>query len=150
MEKSRLKGVDVYAHKRNPGIDKLFCRTASTCRIYLFGSFADSTYSENSDFDFYIVVHDAVSDIPAETTKAYKSIRKVKQRPVDIVVGTVSHFEARKEIPSIENEVYRKGVLLYDTVILGVSAGSSNMAKHALDIWESPVPYDGLGLADIR
>lgn len=34
-------------------------------------------------------------------------------------------------------------------VILGVSAGSSNMAKHALDIWESPVPYDGLGLADI-
>lgn len=23
------------------------------------------------------------------------------------------------------------------------------MAKRALDIWESPVPYDGLGLADI-
>ncbi|MBQ8556572.1 MAG: Type 1 glutamine amidotransferase-like domain-containing protein [Clostridia bacterium] len=34
-------------------------------------------------------------------------------------------------------------------VILGVSAGSSNMAKRALDIWESLVPYDGLGLADI-
>lgn len=34
-------------------------------------------------------------------------------------------------------------------VILGVSAGSSNMAKRALDIWESHVPYDGLGLADI-
>ena len=83
-------------------------------RIYLFGSFADNTYTEESDFDFYIIVHDAVSDIPAETTKAYKSIRKVKQRPVDIVLGTVSRFEARKEIPSIENEVYRKGVLLYD------------------------------------
>ncbi len=23
------------------------------------------------------------------------------------------------------------------------------MTKRALDIWESPVPYDGLGLADI-
>lgn len=34
-------------------------------------------------------------------------------------------------------------------VIFGVSAGSSNMAKRALDIWESPVPYEGLGLADI-
>ena len=34
-------------------------------------------------------------------------------------------------------------------VILGVSAGSSNMAKRALDIWESHVPYGGLGLADI-
>lgn len=34
-------------------------------------------------------------------------------------------------------------------VILGVSAGASNMAKRSLDIWESLVPYDGLGLADI-
>ena len=34
-------------------------------------------------------------------------------------------------------------------VILGVSAGSSNMAVRALDIWESHVPYPGLGLADI-
>ncbi|MBR2223741.1 MAG: Type 1 glutamine amidotransferase-like domain-containing protein [Christensenellaceae bacterium] len=34
-------------------------------------------------------------------------------------------------------------------VILGVSAGSANMANRALDIWESHEPYDGLGLADI-
>ena len=34
-------------------------------------------------------------------------------------------------------------------VILGVSAGSINMAKHSVDIWESLMPYDGLGLADI-
>ena len=33
--------------------------------------------------------------------------------------------------------------------VLGVSAGAINMAKHALDTKESPVPYDGLGLADI-
>lgn len=32
---------------------------------------------------------------------------------------------------------------------LGVSAGSINMAKHSLDTKESPVPYDGLGLADV-
>lgn len=83
-------------------------------QIYLFGSYASNTFTNESDFDFYIIVPDTVSDIPAETTKAYKSIRRVKQRPVDIVVGTVSRFEARKEIPSIENEVYRKGVLLYD------------------------------------
>ena len=34
-------------------------------------------------------------------------------------------------------------------VILGVSAGSINMAKYAVDIWESLMPYGGLGLADI-
>lgn len=33
--------------------------------------------------------------------------------------------------------------------VLGVSAGSINMAKRSLDTKESLVPYDGLGLADI-
>lgn len=44
----------------------------------------------------------------------------------------------------IDHEIRRSSA-----VILGVSAGSINMAKHSVDIWESLVPYDGLGLADI-
>lgn len=83
-------------------------------RIYLFGSFADHSFTEESDLDFYIIVQDSVSDIPAETMRAYKAIRGVKRRPVDIIVGTRSRFEERKGIPSVENEVYRKGVLLYE------------------------------------
>ena len=82
-------------------------------QIYLFGSYANNTFTNESDLDFYIVVKD-VADIPAETAKAYKAVRRVKQHPVDIVLGTRSRFEARKDIPSVENEVYRKGVLLYD------------------------------------
>ena len=34
-------------------------------------------------------------------------------------------------------------------VILGVSAGSMNMGKHTVDIYESLTPYDGLGFSDI-
>ncbi|MCD8015766.1 MAG: nucleotidyltransferase domain-containing protein [Lachnospiraceae bacterium] len=83
-------------------------------KIYLFGSYANDTYTAESDFDFYIIVNDGITDIAAETTKAYKAVRRIKQRPVDILVGTKSRFESRKEFPSIENEVYRKGVLLYD------------------------------------
>lgn len=83
-------------------------------QIYLFGSFANETYTDESDIDFYIIVRDSVSDLAAETTKAYKAIRRIKRRPVDIVVGTKSRFDKRKQIPSVENEVYRKGVLLYD------------------------------------
>lgn len=89
-------------------------------QIYLFGSYVNGTYTDKSDLDFYIIVQDSVSDLPAETMKAYKAVRQIKQRPVDIVVGTKSRFEARKEIPSIENEVYRNGILLYD-------AGSERM-----------------------
>lgn len=84
-------------------------------RIYLFGSYAAGNYTEDSDLDFYIVVDDDISDLPAVTTAAYRAIRYVKQRPVDIIVGTESRFEARKGVPSVENEVFRKGVLLYGT-----------------------------------
>lgn len=83
-------------------------------KIYLFGSYANNTYTDESDLDFYIIVQDGVADLPAETTKAYKAVRKVKRHPVDIIIGTKSRFEERKDIPSVENEVYRKGVLLYD------------------------------------
>lgn len=83
-------------------------------QIYLFGSYENNTFTNESDLDFYIDVKDDVADIPAETARAYKAIRRVKQRPVDIVLGIRSRFEARREITSVENEVYRKGVLLYD------------------------------------
>lgn len=34
-------------------------------------------------------------------------------------------------------------------VLLGVSAGSINMARRALDVWESHEPYEGVGLTNI-
>ena len=44
---------------------------------------------------------------------------------------------------------------IYDIVrdgpamVLGVSAGSMNMGRTTVDIWESLIPYEGLGFADI-
>lgn len=101
--------VEEIQELKNRFIDQL-----SPVQIYLFGSYANGTYTDESDFDFYIMVPDDITDIVKETVKAYKAIREVKQRSVDIVVGTKTRFETRKEIQSIENEVYHKGVLLYD------------------------------------
>lgn len=84
-------------------------------KIYLFGSFASGNYTEESDFDFYIIVNDAMKNLKDLTTQAYRSIRKIKKRPVDIIVGTESTFENKKNIPSVENEVVKKGVLLYES-----------------------------------
>lgn len=81
----------------------------------MFGSFANGTNSENSDFDFYIVVDDKVTDLVEMTVSAYKAIRTTKQRPVDIIVGTSSRFNERKNMMSVENEVFEKGVLLYES-----------------------------------
>ena len=81
--------------------------------IYLFGSFANGTAHADSDFDFYIIVDDSEKDLHAVATSAYKAIRGVKQRPVDILVGTKSRFDERKNQFTVENEVFHKGVLLY-------------------------------------
>ena len=43
------------------------------------------------------------------------------------------------------NEIVRDG----PAMVLGVSAGSMNMGRTTVDIWESLIPYEGLGFADI-
>ncbi len=82
-------------------------------KIYLFGSFAEGKNTSDSDFDFYIVVKDDVVDLASMATLAYKSIRNIKQRPVDILVGTETRFEQRKQFLSVEKKVFEKGILLY-------------------------------------
>ena len=83
--------------------------------IYLFGSFANGTAHADSDFDFYIIVDDNEKDLHAVATSAYKAIRGVKQRPVDILVGTKSGFAERKDQFTVENEVFHKGILIYES-----------------------------------
>ena len=85
----------------------------SPVRLYLFGSYADGTYTEDSDLDLYIVVHNDVSDLSDAASRAYRAVRDVKRRPVDILVGTLARFEEKRLTPSVENEVYRTGVLLF-------------------------------------
>lgn len=67
----------------------------------------------SSNYDFYIVVDSSETDRYDQTLRAYKAIRPVRTRPVDILVGTSSTFERRRQFPGIEREVCQKGVLLY-------------------------------------
>ncbi len=92
-----------------------FVRDLLPLRIYLFGSFAEGKQNADSDYDFYIVVDDSQKDMLGLTAKAYKSIRHKRKRPVDIIVNTEEIFESKRMSPvSIEGEVDRKGVLLYE------------------------------------
>ena len=96
----------------------------SPLKVYLFGSYAYGTPNADSDYDFYIVVDDAHADAYEQTVRAYRASRHARTRPVDILVGTNSTFEQKKRESrhTIENEVFRKGILLYD------AAGTSAMA----------------------
>ncbi len=97
-------------------ITQRFVEQCNPVKVFLFGSFADGSYTEHSDYDFYLVMEDD-SDLGEASSRAYKSIRYVGDRPVDIVLGTKTRFDnMSKSLDSlyVEGEVGRKGVLLYD------------------------------------
>jgi predicted nucleotidyltransferase len=83
--------------------------------IYLFGSFANGTEREDSDYDFYVVVPDDNGIRELEASRAIrKSLRGKRKRSLDILVGKQSKFDRRKDyFYSIENEIKEKGVKLY-------------------------------------
>jgi hypothetical protein len=56
---------------------------------------------------------DDTKDTIAISQKAYKSLRGIRKRPVDIVVGCESSFQRRKELDTLEKNVAKEGVLLY-------------------------------------
>ena len=85
----------------------------SPLQVYLFGSCAYGTPGPDSDYDIYIVIGDDQTDWHEQTVRAYKAIRSIRTRHVDILVGTKSEFERRKRYVSIEQEVAQKGILLY-------------------------------------
>ena len=94
-------------------IKEKLVRQLSPEKIYLFGSFAEGTADEGSDVDIYLIVKDDTENLVDLTAEAYKSIRNVRSRAVDIIIGTESRFESRKNRAGLENEVLNKGVLLY-------------------------------------
>lgn len=94
-------------------VDSIVEATAPV-KVYLFGSVADGSANAESDYDFYVVVNDSDINTLKIATKAYRSIRGKKTRPVDIVVGKKSSFEKRKNWElSVEREVAMKGILVY-------------------------------------
>ncbi|MBR6297428.1 MAG: nucleotidyltransferase domain-containing protein [Treponema sp.] len=83
-------------------------------KIYLFGSFARGDERDDSDYDFYLVMPDTVTDRLAVSQNAYRSLRGLKRRSVDIVVGSVSGFDERKGRKTLENIIAREGIVLYE------------------------------------
>ena len=48
-------------------IRDLFVKELSSVAVYLFGSYAENRETEDSDYDFYILVNDSESDMLIDT-----------------------------------------------------------------------------------
>jgi predicted nucleotidyltransferase len=97
-------------------LTKCFISKVDPLKVILFGSFAYGTYTDESDYDFYLVVDDE-RNVSDATDQAYSAVMDVKNRPVDIVVGTNTRFETKgksRHSLMVEGEVQRNGILLYD------------------------------------
>lgn len=87
--------------KRIEEIEELkeqFISQLKPLKIYLFGSFANGTYTEESDFDFYIIVSDEVKELKDLTTQAYRSIRKIKNVLLILSVDKISILLRLKKV----------------------------------------------------
>ncbi len=94
-------------------IKQAILNTVETEAIYLFGSYAYGTPSEDSDLDFYVVIPDG-GIRPLEAMQLLGiAIYKEQKRPVDILVSSATDFHQRKQLPTIERTIARDGVLLY-------------------------------------
>jgi len=83
-------------------------------RLYLFGSYANGTYNENSDYDFYIVIpNDTMRPLDA-INKAYLSLRGLKRKPADILAGTADVFSRRSKGVTLEKKIADEGVVIYE------------------------------------
>ena len=83
-------------------------------KLYLFGSYANGTPNEDSDFDFYVVIpNEGLRPVEA-VQSIYRSFRGMKRKPMDILAGTVDTFERRSKQITLERTIADEGVLLYE------------------------------------
>lgn len=106
--------MDLQTIKELENIKQIILTTVKPDSIYLFGSYAYGTPSEDSDFDLYVVIPDN-SLRPIEAMQIIgRALYKEQKKPVDILVSRTSEFQQRKLLPTIERTIARDGVMLYD------------------------------------
>ena len=83
-------------------------------RLYLFGSYANGTQNEDSDYDFYMVIPDGNMRPVDAINQAYLAMRGLKRKPADILAGTAELFSRRCEGITLERKIAREGIVLYE------------------------------------
>lgn len=105
--------MDIQTSHELENIKQLILNTVEADAIYLFGSYAYGTPTEDSDFDIYIVIPDG-GIRPIEAMQIIGSaIYKEQKKPIDILVRRAGDFHQRKLLPTIERTVVRDGVMLH-------------------------------------
>jgi predicted nucleotidyltransferase len=84
-------------------------------KIYLFGSYAYGSPTENSDFDILVITNDEVEDsILKEADIRYKTWGRVGL--FDMLVESKDTFNDRRMKYQLEEKIYSEGEILYERI----------------------------------
>jgi len=84
--------------------------------IYLFGSYAYGKPTDKSDIDIYLVIPDNIISISEIYAKIMVDLSIKKIFFVDLLLSRESAFNVRKNENILEETVYQKGKILYESV----------------------------------
>ncbi|MGL4819509.1 MAG: nucleotidyltransferase domain-containing protein [Bacilli bacterium] len=83
-------------------------------QIYLFGSYAKGTQTEESDLDLCIVVESTQRKIDL-LKQVRRALYTVSSRPLDVLIYPSEEFEIRSnQTCTMEFQIVCEGVLLYE------------------------------------
>jgi predicted nucleotidyltransferase len=82
--------------------------------IYLFGSYAYGSPTEESDIDIYVVTPDNINNFSEIYAKIVGDLGDKIIFFIDLLLGRETSFNARKENNIFERTIYQKGKLLYE------------------------------------
>ena len=84
-------------------------------RLYLFGSYAYGTPTDDSDYDFFVLIPSGgIKPIDARI-KARHSLSNIsRSKDTDILADYKDRFEERRKYNTIERKIAQEGVVLYE------------------------------------
>ena len=96
--------------------DEILSAVGEICeKIILFGSHANGTAHEGSDYDFFVVLKDGSEKPILVLQKIYRHLaKKPMLTSVDVLANYRSRFEWRSTQPTIERRIVNEGVILYE------------------------------------
>jgi predicted nucleotidyltransferase len=83
-------------------------------KIILFGSYAQGTQREDSDYDFYVVLKDGTEHPILVMQKIYEYMCDTRLTPVDVLANYKSKFEWLSTQPTIQRTIANEGIVLYE------------------------------------
>ena len=84
-------------------------------RLYLFGSYAYGTPTDESDYDFFVLIPSGgIKPIDARIKARYSLSKLNYKRNTDVFADYKERFEERSKFNTLERKILQEGVVLYE------------------------------------